>query len=138
MLIGKTGCGKTTLIQTINNENISYKKTQAVEYYENIIDTPGEYIENRVYYNALIVLACDCDIMALVQDCTSEDNIFPPNFAATFSKPVIGIITKIDMCKCKEDIDAAKNYLISSGVNEIFEVSAINNEGIDRIKEILY
>lgn len=137
MLIGKTGCGKTTLSQALQKELITYKKTQAVEYYKNIIDTPGEYIENRVYYNALIVSSYDCDIIALVQDCTSDENFFPPNFSAIFCKPVIGIITKVDLCSCDKNIHIAMNYLINSGVSEIFKVSSINNEGIDKIREIL-
>ena len=31
MMIGKTGCGKTTLCQRLNDEPLRYKKTQAVE-----------------------------------------------------------------------------------------------------------
>lgn len=137
MLIGKTGCGKTTLSQALQRECITYKKTQAIEYYKNIIDTPGEYIENRTYYNALIVSACECDIIALVQECTSTENLFPPNFASIFCKPVIGIITKIDMCSCDEDINTAMDYLINSGASKIFKVSSINNYGIEEINEIL-
>ena len=41
IFIGKTGCGKTTLCQKLNELEIKYKKTQAVELYDNAIDTPG-------------------------------------------------------------------------------------------------
>ena len=47
MLVGKTGVGKTTLTQRLNKEKLEYKKTQMVDYIGEIIDTPGEYIENR-------------------------------------------------------------------------------------------
>ena len=55
MFIGTTGSGKTTLTQALSNEKIEYKKTQAVDFRDYIIDTPGEYIDNKMYYNALIV-----------------------------------------------------------------------------------
>ena len=59
LLAGKTGSGKTTLTQVLNEEFVQYKKTQSIEVCENIIDTPGEYIENRFYYKALIVASVD-------------------------------------------------------------------------------
>ena len=37
MLIGRTGCGKTTLTQKLMNEEVKYKKTQAVSYKNKII-----------------------------------------------------------------------------------------------------
>ena len=40
IFMGKTGCGKTTLCQALNNLEIKYKKTQAIELYDNAIDTP--------------------------------------------------------------------------------------------------
>jgi ethanolamine utilization protein EutP len=47
MLIGRTGAGKTTLIQALEGMALDYSKTQAVEYLDKYIDTPGEYSENR-------------------------------------------------------------------------------------------
>ncbi|MEW9122545.1 MAG: EutP/PduV family microcompartment system protein [Thermotaleaceae bacterium] len=98
MLIGETGSGKTTLKQVLNNEEIKYKKTQTLEYSKNILDTPGEYVENRRYYNALIISSADYDIIGLVKDCTSKKVVFPPNFTFIFNKRSVGIITKIDSC----------------------------------------
>ncbi len=47
ILIGVSGCGKTTLVQRLNDEELKYKKTQMVEHHLNFIDTPGEYLERR-------------------------------------------------------------------------------------------
>lgn len=137
ILIGRTGCGKTTLTQVLHDENIDYKKTQAIEYSKNIIDTPGEYIENRALYRALIVSSADCDVIALLQDCTEEGSIFPPNFASIFAKPVIGIITKTDLCNDEESYKKAENYLIIAGVNNVIKISSFNKKGINEIKDIL-
>ena len=65
IFIGKTGSGKTTLCQKLHDLEIQYKKTQSIEVYDESIDTPGEYLENRFYYKALIVTAADADIIAV-------------------------------------------------------------------------
>ncbi len=137
MLIGKTYSGKTTLCQNINSLNISYKKTQSVEFYGNIIDTPGEYIENKRYYKALIVTSVDVDVIALVQDITDESNLFPPEFASIFSKPVIGIITKIDSKESYEKENESVEKLKLAGVDRIFKVSSIKSEGIEELIDYL-
>lgn len=137
ILIGKSGCGKTTLTQVLFQQKIDYKKTQSMEYYKNIIDTPGEYIENRRFYKALIVSSVDCDIIGLLQDCSEEESIFPPNFSSIFAKPVIGIITKADLCNGERKYKRAEEFLVGAGVERIFKTSSYNNEGIDRIKEYL-
>ncbi|MPQ42909.1 EutP/PduV family microcompartment system protein [Clostridium tarantellae] len=137
IFIGKTGCGKTTLCQKLNELEFEYKKTQAVELYDNAIDTPGEYMENRNYYNALIVTAADADVIALVYDCTSEEGYIPPAFASIFPKEVIGIITKISLAKNKEHIEIAKDKLEIAGVGRIFKVDTIQNIGIDKLLKYL-
>lgn len=137
MLIGKTSCGKTTLTQAINKENIHYKKTQTVEIIDSIIDTPGEYIENRFFYSALIVTSADSDVIAMVQDCTENVSIFPPGFASIFSKPVIGIITKTDLCCDEKRLKEAEEILLNAGVERIFKVSVVDKLGIEYLKDYL-
>ena len=66
LLIGKTGVGKTTLIQRLTGDDLSYRKTQMVEYHLNFIDTPGEYLEHREFYRALIVTAADADYIGMM------------------------------------------------------------------------
>lgn len=137
MLIGKTSCGKTTLTQAINEDDLKYKKTQTVEIIDGIIDTPGEYIENRAYYRALIVTSVDSDVIAMIQDCTQEESIFPPSFASIFAKPVIGIITKTDLCCDENKLKAAEEFLISAGVERIFRISAFDKSGLENLKNYI-
>lgn len=135
MLIGKTGSGKTTLIQVLNSEQIRYNKTQTMDYYQNFIDTPGEYIENRRYYNAIISSVDQCHKIAFVQDAADRNNIFPPNFAKTFNQIVFGIITKID--KKDSDLEYAEEILKNAGVDKIFKVSSLNGKGLRNLKKFL-
>lgn len=137
IFIGKTGCGKTTLCQKLNELEIQYKKTQAVEIYDNAIDTPGEYLENRNYYSALIMTAVDAEIIALVADPTAYESFIPPAFAGSFAKEVIGIITKINLAQASSDIDKVEERLKQAGVARIFKVDTVDDVGIKELFEYL-
>lgn len=135
ILIGRSGSGKSTLTQVMNQQEIEYKKTQTMEYYNSILDTPGEYLENPRFYKALITASYDCDVIGLVLDCTDDRSLYPPNFASIFNKPTIGIITKIDLKPGQ--VKWHEECLRAAGAHDIFQVSSFNKEGIDHIKEYL-
>ncbi|AOT70900.1 EutP/PduV family microcompartment system protein [Geosporobacter ferrireducens] len=135
MLIGRSGCGKTTLSQAIHRLPQEETKTQTIEYYPQVVDTPGEYIEKRFYYHALLISAADCQLIAFVQDCQDESCIFPPGFAALLGKKTIGIITKTD--QGTDSIGHVRKMLESAGVEQVFEVSAKNGTGIEEIRALL-
>ena len=59
IMIGRSMAGKTTLCQYLSDQQLKYKKTQAVEIInKNMIDTPGEYLERTYMRGALMVSAC--------------------------------------------------------------------------------
>lgn len=135
IMVGKQGAGKTTLIQKLLNQSMVYKKTQSTEFYPNIIDTPGEYLENPRFYNAIITLSFDANLVALVHDSTTPDNYFPPGFGSMFNKKVIGIVTKVE--ESSADPKRSETYLRNAGAVEIYKVSAYANEGIEAITELM-
>lgn len=137
MFIGSTGCGKTTLTQRIQGEELKYSKTQSIQFNSGIIDTPGEFIQHRGYYSALKVTSVEADVIAFVASLTEENQIFPPLFSSYFTKPVIGILTKIDLNTPNRDITSANNRLYLAGVKEIFSVSSYTNEGIEELVNYL-
>ncbi|WP_455542150.1 EutP/PduV family microcompartment system protein [Intestinibacter sp.] len=132
IFMGKTGCGKTTLCQKLDQLELKYKKTQSIELYTDAIDTPGEYIENRGFYNALIVAASDAKIIGIVYDATQERNYIAPGFASRFSKNVIGIITKINLAT-EIQINYASEMLSMIGVNKIFKVDTVDDVGVEEL-----
>ena len=135
MLVGKTGSGKTTLIQAVQGQGISYKKTQAVDYCGAFVDTPGEYIENRRFYTALMATSSKCDMVALVQDATAVNSIFPPQCATMFNIRVMGIITKVDHEDAR--IDRAEKFLKWAGVTDIIQTSSMENVGVETVRSCL-
>lgn len=137
LFIGETGSGKTTLMQYLNKKEQIYHKTQQVYFTENVIDTPGEFMENRFYYNALVSASVDADYVALVQSVTSKQNYFPPCFASRFTKPVIGIVTKIDLSMDKEVYEQAARRLKLAGAQKIFYLSVFANKGLDELEKFL-
>jgi len=137
ILMGMSGCGKTTLIQALHGEALQYDKTQTVERHLQFIDTPGEYMERRYLYRALIVTAADAELIGLVQDVGREVSWIPPAFATTFAKPVFGIVTKIDLAQNEAEIAQAREALERAGADPVFEVSAVNGTGLEPLWQFL-
>lgn len=138
MLVGRTNSGKTTFCQALHNTSLCYKKTQAIEFINNTIDTPGEYVENRSLYRALLVTSVEADIIILMQDCTELQCIFSPLFSTMFSgKQVIGVVSKIDFAHDENQIVNAERKLKLAGAEKIFRISSITGLGIEEIKEHL-
>ncbi len=137
MLIGQSQCGKTSLVQSLQGNPMIYQKTQALDYCDYAIDTPGEYLENRGLYSALITTSCDADVVALVQSANSSQCFFAPMFATAFNKPVIGIITKADTTSDERGLDFARQQLTQAGAQSLFITSSVTGEGIPPLLEYL-
>ena len=70
VLIGRSEAGKTTLTQALRGEKIHYHKTQYVNHYDVIIDTPGEYLQSKNLISALAVFTAEADVIGLLMDAT--------------------------------------------------------------------
>ena len=137
MFVGPVGVGKTTLTQRLKGLELTYYKTQAVEFHDTIIDTPGEFLQHRRYYNALNVTGAEADVIGLLVEASNQMQTFPQGFSSLFNQEVIGIVTKIDMADKEEQIEKARRQLKAAGAKKIFEISATENEGIDRLQAYL-
>lgn len=137
MLIGRSGAGKTTLCQRIRNEELRYSKTQTINIRDGwLIDTPGEYLENRRLQCALAVTSVEAEVIGIIQDASDAGTIYPEAYASAFAKPVVGIITKADLADA-EAIRRAGDLLIFAGAERIFAVSSVTGDGIDVLLQYL-
>lgn len=137
MFIGPIGCGKTTLLQRINNIEIRYNKTQTIEFYDNVIDTPGEYIEHRRMYTNIATTAMDAGLVVIMQSVEDSRLIFPEAFSTMFGRPVVGIVTKTDLANDQGEIELVASRLKSAGARRVFNLSSITNKNVDEFLSYL-
>ena len=69
---------KTTLTQALKGEKIHYHKTQYVNNFDVIIDTPGEYAQTKHLGYALALYAYEADIVGLLLSATEPYSLYPP------------------------------------------------------------
>ncbi|WP_129045197.1 EutP/PduV family microcompartment system protein [Companilactobacillus metriopterae] len=135
-LVGAVGCGKTTLKQYMQQEQIKYDKTQSVEFFGNFIDTPGEFTEHRRLYSALSVTANESDVIIMIQSASDHRPVFSPGFSHLFTKPIIGVISKIDLATA-DDIEYSKDQLRLAGARDIYLISSTDTDSKDnQIKQL--
>lgn len=135
ILVGRSGCGKTSLSQALKGELVHYDKTQYIHTADDYIDTPGEYCETKLFGGALATYSYESDVVGLVQSATEPFSLFPPAVAASANRPVIGIITKADVKAAR--IDLARSWLQNAGCEQIFTVSSVTGAGIDKLMDYL-
>lgn len=135
VLIGRSESGKTTLTQALRGESRHYHKTQYVNHFDVVIDTPGEYAQTANLGSALALYTYEADVVGLLLAATENYSLFPPAVAAVANREVIGIITKID--EPGADIEQARRWLELAGCERIFLVDSVNNSGVQEILEYL-
>ena len=131
ILMGRSEAGKTTLTQALQGEAIHYHKTQYINNYDVIIDTPGEYAQTARLGRALALYTYEADVVGLLISSTEPYSLFPPCITSQCNREVIGIVTKI------HDEGAnpgrAEQWLRLAGCKEIFFVDSKTGEGVAEI-----
>ncbi len=135
IFIGRSGAGKTTLTQALTGQGVHYAKTQDVKNGEFIIDTPGEYIQERHLGGAVAVFVYESDIVGLLMSANEPYSLFAPNIVSMCNREVIGIITGID--RPDANIPRVTNWLKQTGVKRIFYLSGVTGEGVEELKTFL-
>ncbi len=128
ILIGRVAAGKTTLMQKLKGEQIRYCKTQYVYYTDTIIDTPGEYTEERHLGAALALYTYEADVVGLLITSDYPYNPFPPGCTSMCNRDVIGLVTGID--KPNGNPARVESWLRLAGCKTIFHISSYTGEGI--------
>lgn len=135
MLVGRSESGKTTLTQALKGKKIKYEKTQYINYHDVIIDTPGEYAENKELGRALALYSYEADVIGLLLSSREQYSLYGPCITAQANREVIGIVTQIDRPDARPDRAAA--WLELAGCKKIFFVSAVTGEGIPELLDYL-
>ena len=135
ILVGRSGSGKTTLTQKLKGEKIGYHKTQYINYEDVIIDTPGEYAENKELARALALYSYEADVIGLLLSATEQYSLYSPCCTAQANREVIGIVTQID--RPDANPEKAASWLKLAGCKDVFLVSAITGDGIELVLDFL-
>ena len=96
IFIGRSECGKTSLTQAMRGETVTYHKTEYVNTFDVIIDTPGEYAETNRLGGALATYSYEADVVGLLLSAIEPYSLYPPSVTVLANREVIGIVTKID------------------------------------------
>lgn len=135
ILMGRSECGKTTLTQALRGERIHYHKTQYINHFDVIIDTPGEYAENKFLGRALALYSYEADVVGLLLSATEPYSLYPPCVTACANREVIGIVTQIH--RPGADPAQAEKWLRLAGCETVFHADSATGEGVWQILEYL-
>ncbi len=135
ILMGRSEAGKTTLTQALKGERITYQKTQYINHFDVIIDTPGEYAQTGKLGRALALYSYEADVVGLLVAANEQYSLFPPNITCMVNRDVVGIVTKVDRPDANPKM--AEHWLRLAGCKKIFFVNASTNEGVTDILEYL-
>lgn len=136
IVIGAIDAGKTTLINTLLNNQEKVRKTQTLHYHDWIVDTPGEYAENPLHHKNIMVSSMQTTHVIFVQSAVAVKNIFPPGFSHGIPKLSIGVVTKADLASA--DIERSINHLkrvMSKG--PIVVASTVTGQGLAFIEPLV-
>lgn len=138
LLIGPVGSGKTTLKRALSGDEDRVLKTQALEFDDAFIDSPGEYFEWPGLHGALTTTAADVDIVLVTADATAGHVPCPHGIAGVFQQRIVGVITKIDDPKAKVN-EAREDLARALGIepSEITLTSAVRGDGIQTLAKRL-
>lgn len=135
VLMGRSEAGKTTLTQALKGEKIQYHKTQYINHFDVVIDTPGEYAQTKHLGYALALYSYEADVVGLILSATEPYSLYPPNITCMVNREVIGIVTKID--DPKANVERAERWLRLAGCKKIFRVNSTAGEGVAEILSYL-
>lgn len=136
LLVGGVGAGKSTLRRRLADEPLDVVKTQTMERFGPIIDSPGEYLEIGRLTRALLVASYDARLVVLVQAADDVRDRFPPRFASAFSCDVIGVVTKCSLAD-EDQVAYATDHLFRAGARTVRLIDSVTGAGIDELREEL-
>lgn len=154
-IIGKPNVGKSTLMNSLVGERLAIitPKAQTTrhrimgiingENYQIVYsDTPGilepKYELHKVMMDFVRESLEDADVLLWVVDATNQDHaetaLILPRLEG-ITTPVFLILNKVDACKGTQLADSKEFWTSQYAFAEIFEVSALTQQGLDDLKQ---
>ena len=88
-------------------------------------------------YKHLIAASQDASHVLILVDQSRPVDIYSPNFARVFTKPVVGVITKVDLMP-ENEMSCMRQMRLIGIESPIFRVSVPQGIGIAALKEYLF
>lgn len=138
VLVGPVAAGKTTLFNALIGREAAAMKTQALDYENGIVDTPGEFFSHPRLHHALINTVADARSVVYVHGATDFDYRLPPGLLeVNADKRLMAAITKIDLPDA--DPQRVEALLRAGGFSApIFRVSVFRPETLVPFKRHLF
>ncbi|KAB7706731.1 ethanolamine utilization protein EutP [Bacillus aerolatus] len=135
MLIGSIRAGKSTLTNALLDKPVEAVKTQALVYRDWVVDTPGEYTENPLFYKNIMATALEVTHVFFIQDATRDKMIFPPGFSGGIPKLAVGVVTKADAPSANIE-EAVRKLKQAVADGPIVVTSSITGKGIQTLRDL--
>ncbi len=104
MLVGSVEAGKSTLFKALLALDEAVRKTQAMDFYKGVIDTPGEFFSHPRLYRALINTAAEVETIVYVHAANDFEYRLPSGLLeVNKDKHLVAVITKIDLPDAQPD-----------------------------------
>lgn len=136
--IGEVDAGKSALINKILNQNTNTGKTQAAIFYQgSVIDTPGEFVDNRSWNGALLSTISTVKTIVILQPADAKRVSAPSGLLRVYpNKNIVAVISKADVEGA--DCERAERLLKGQGITgPYFRTSIYDPSSIDQLYEHL-
>lgn len=137
-VIGEVDAGKSALITRLVNPEGNQRKTQAPIFYAgSVIDTPGEYVDNRAWNGPLLSTVSGVNTIVYLQPANAARFSAPPGLLRVYpNKRLVGVISKVDADDA--DINNAEKLLKNNGITgPYFYTSIYDESSINTLREFL-
>lgn len=137
-VLGEVDAGKSALINMLIKQDANIGKTQSPIFYQGqVIDTPGEFIDNRAWNGALLSTISSVKTLVILQPASAKTFSAPAGLLNVYpNKNLVGVVSKIDQATA--DINIAEQLLRNNGIPEpYFHISIYDQASIDELFQYL-
>ncbi|PSV49957.1 EutP/PduV family microcompartment system protein [Photobacterium indicum] len=136
--IGEVDAGKSALINKLIDQETNIGKTQSPIFYQGrVIDTPGEFIDNRSWNGALLSTISSVKTIVILQPATTKRLTAPSGLLRVYpNKNIVGVISKVDAEGA--DCERASALFKQHGIHgPFFYTSIFDQASIDQLYDHL-